>query len=115
MSRSFFITNNQVVFIANGEGADLRCRAHSTVVPPYAQVPTRTNPRSETVFVVEAGTLEFMVLGAVAHVAAGDFVRVPPGHAFAYRNVGAEAAHLLSRCVPPVHKTCSVTLSIAAA
>lgn len=115
MSRSFFITGNKVIFIANGEGADLRYRAHYSVIPPFAQVPARTNPRTETAFVVEHGTLEFMVSGAVAQVQAGDFVRVPAGHTFAYRNVGNEAAHLLSRCVPPVHMTCSVTLSIAAA
>lgn len=115
MSRSFFITGNQVVFIANGEGADLRYRAHCSTVQPFAQVPARSNPRTETAFVVESGALEFMVSGAAARVQAGDFVRVPAGHTFAYRNVGNEAAHLLSRCMPPVQRICSVTFSIAAA
>ena len=115
MSRSFFITDNRVVFIANGEGADLRYRAHSHAVAPFAQVPARTNPRAETVFVVEQGILEFMVGGAVGHAQAGDFVRIPPGVAFAYRNLGNRPAHILSRCVPPIQTACSVTISIAAA
>lgn len=114
MSKSFFISGNRVVFVANADGADLRYRAHSYVVPPQVQVPTRTNDRSETVFVVESGMLEFMVGGAVGYVAAGKFVRVPAGVPFAYRNIGTEPCHVLSRCVAPVKTSCRVTIEIGA-
>jgi NADPH-dependent 2,4-dienoyl-CoA reductase/sulfur reductase-like enzyme/ferredoxin len=85
MSKSFFLAGNQVVFVANADGADLRYRAHADTIPPQVQVPARTKERSETVFVVEHGTLEFMVGGAVGHIATGSFVRVPLGMGFCYR------------------------------
>ena len=115
MSKSFFLAGNHVVFVANADGADLRYRGHSHTIPPHVQVPARTNERSETVIVVEHGTLEFMVGGAVGHVITGGFVRVPPGIAFGYRNIGSEPAQILSRCVPPAKATRRVTVEIAAA
>jgi mannose-6-phosphate isomerase-like protein (cupin superfamily) len=115
MSKSFFLAGNQVVFVANADGADLRYRAHAHTVPPNVQVPARTNDHAETVFVVEIGTLEFMVGGAVGHVSAGGFVRIPPGVAFGYRNIGSEPAQILSRSMPPTKRTCRVTFEIAAA
>jgi len=115
MSKSFFLAGNRVVFVANSEGADLRYRAHAHTVPPHVQVPARTNERAETVFVVEHGTLEFMIGGAVGHVVTGGFVRVPAGIAFGYRNIGREPAQILSRSMPPAKVSCRVTVEIAAA
>jgi mannose-6-phosphate isomerase-like protein (cupin superfamily) len=114
MSKSFFISANRVIFVANADGADLRYRAHSHSVPPNVQVPARINERSETVFVVEHGTLEFMVGGAVGHVVSGGFVRVPAGIPFGYRNIGEDSAQILSRCVAPSKTACKVTIEIGA-
>jgi mannose-6-phosphate isomerase-like protein (cupin superfamily) len=114
MSKSFFISGNRVIFVANADGADLRYRAHSHSVPSHVQVPARVNERSETVFVVEHGTLEFMVGGAVGHVMSGGFVRVPAGVPFGYRNIGEDAAQILSRCVAPTKTSCKVTIEIGA-
>ena len=115
MSKSFFLAGDKVIFLANADGADLRYRAHAHTVSPQVQVPARVNERSETVFVVEHGSMEFMIGGAVGHVSAGGFVRVPAGVQFAYRNCGDEAAQLLSRCVLPVKATKRITFEIAAA
>lgn len=114
MSKSFFISGGRVVFVANADGADLRYRAHSHSVPPHVQVPARTNngTETETIFVVEQGTLEFMIGGAVGHVTSGGFVRVPPGIAFGYRNIGDEAAQILSRRVAPTTSSLKVTIEI---
>ena len=114
MSKSFILAGNQIVFIANTDGCDLRYRAHSHTVPPQVQVAARTNERSETVFVVEQGTLEFMIGGAVGYVASGGFVRVPAGVAFGYRNIGEDAAHILSRCIAPTRISCKVTIEVGA-
>jgi len=114
MSKSFFLSGNQVIFVANADGADLRYRAHSHTVPANVQVPARVNERSETVFVIEHGTLEFMVGGAVGHVIDGGFVRVPAGVSFGYRNIGDGPAHLLSRCVSPSKSSVKVTVEIGA-
>ncbi|RYE60311.1 MAG: cupin domain-containing protein [Hyphomicrobiales bacterium] len=114
MSKSFFLSGNRVIFVANADGADLRYRAHANTIAPNVQVPARRNERSETVFVVESGTLEFMIDGAVGHVSTGGFVRVPAGMSFAYRNIGEEPAHVLSRCMAPTKGSCSVTIQIGA-
>ena len=115
MSKSFFLSGDSVIFVANADGADLRYRANSHTIPPHVQVPARTNARAETVFVVEHGTLEFMVDGAIGHIVTGGFVRVPPGIAFGYRNIGSEPAQILSRSMPPSKVSCRVTIEIAAA
>lgn len=114
MSKSFFLAGDRVIFVANADGADLRYRAHAHTVPPQVQVPARVNVRSETIFVVENGTLEFMVAGAVGHIAAGGFVRIPAGIPFGYRNVGDEPAHILSRCMAPQKPLRRVTIEVAA-
>ena len=114
MSKSFFMSANRVIFVANADGADLRYRAHSHSVPPSVQIPARTNDRSETVFVVEHGTLEFMVGGAVGHVTSGGFVRVPAGIPFGYRNIGDDAAQILSRCIAPTKTSSKLTIEIGA-
>ena len=112
MSKSFFLSGDRVVFLANADGADLRYRAHAHTVPAGVQVPARINERAETVFVVAHGTLGFMVGGAVGHVITGGFVRIPPGIAFGYRNIGDEPAQILSRCVAPEKHVRRVTIEI---
>lgn len=113
MTRSFFLDNGRVVFIANA-GADLRYRAHAHRLRPGALVPARRNERSTLVFVVENGTLEFMVEGAVGFIAAGEAVRIAPGASFAYRNAGNTEALLLSRCQAPCRPVRRVTVEVAA-
>ena len=114
MSRSFFLSGNTVHFIANADGADLRYRAGSHYVPPHETVPARINHGGETILVVEHGTLEFMVGGATAIVAAGGHVRVPRGVACGYRNLGDETAHLLARSMAPIRTGRRVTIDLAA-
>lgn len=65
-------------------------------------MPTRTDAEFETQIVLEAGTLEFMIDGATAVIAAPNLVRVAPGVAHAYRNVGHDTARILLRTVRPV-------------
>ena len=114
MSKSFFLDDERVVFIANAEGADLRYRAHAHTLPQGVQVPARTNDKSRLIFVIEHGTLEFMVGGAVGHVSAGEVVRVAPGLAFAYRNVGDGEAVILSRCDRPARAGRRLSIEVAA-
>lgn len=114
MSKSFFLDGQRVVFIANAEGADLRYRAHAHTLPHGVQVPARTNDKSRLIFVIERGTLEFMAGGAVGFVSTGDVVRVAPGSAFAYRNVGDGEAVILSRCDRPTRVGRRVTIEVAA-
>lgn len=113
VTRSFFIDDDRIVFIANA-GADLRYRAHAHRLPPGMQVPTRRNERSSLVFVLETGTLEFMVEGAVGCIRAGELVRIAPGASFAYRNIGNSEALLLSRCQAPTRPVRRVTVEVAA-
>ena len=52
-------------------------------------------------FMLEDGTLEFMIGGAAAYIGAPNLVRVPPGVPYAYRNVGEHTARLLVRAGRP--------------
>lgn len=114
MSKTFFLDGDRVVFVANAEGADLRYRAHVHVLLQGVQVPARTNDKSRLIFVIEHGTLEFMVGGAVGYVSAGEVVRVAPGIAFACRNVGDGEAVILSRCERPARAGRRVSIEVAA-
>lgn len=114
MSRTFFLTGDQILFIANDGGADLRYRAHSHEVAAGVQVPARSNERSDMIFVVEQGVLEFMIGGAVGHVSAGGFVRVQAGISFAYRNPGPEPVHLLSRPIARQRGVRRASIEVAA-
>lgn len=113
MSRSFFVDDGRIVFIANA-GADLRYRAHAHRLAPGAQIPTRRNERSTLIFVVESGTLEFMVEGAVGLLRTGEIARIAPGASFAYRNAGNSEALVLSRCQGPSRPVRRVTVEVAA-
>lgn len=116
-ARAFFIAGEKIIHIANPAGAGLAHQAVPTRVAPGAQSKARMHEGAETVIVVERGTIDLMVNGAVFALCAGQFARVAPGQCFAWRNTGREAAELLVKTVPPTcHKrACKVMLSIAAA
>jgi len=99
-NRAFAVAGGTAVAIAN-DVDDFRYRAVSICVPVGVQTEARIAEALEIQFMVEDGFVEFMVGGASAMVLAGDFVRVPPGAVFAYRNSGEEPAHLLIRRVNP--------------
>lgn len=99
--RAFLIMGSHARLIANDD-CDFRYRASAHYLPVGAQVPTRCHERAEMQFMVEDGIVEFMVGGAAGIALAGDFVRVPAGMHYAYRNAGDETARLLVRSVNPV-------------
>lgn len=99
-NRAFAITGGGAVVIAN-DIDDFRYRARPICLPVGVQVEARVAKDVETQFMVDDGFVEFMVNGATAVALPGDFVRVPAGIVFAYRNAGEEAAHLLMRTVNP--------------
>lgn len=98
--KAFVITGDQPALIAN-DVSDLRYLAKVHQVPVGVQSPTRIDGSTETQFLLQDGTLEFMVGGASTFIAAPGIVRVPPGVAYAYRNIGDETAKLLVRSVTP--------------
>lgn len=97
---AFVIAAGRAAFVAN-DNCDFRYRATSHHLPVGIQVPARSHDRAETHFMVADGMIEFMVGGASGIVLAGDFVRVPAGVSYAYRNAGDSLAHLLVRQVNP--------------
>jgi mannose-6-phosphate isomerase-like protein (cupin superfamily) len=98
--RAFLIAGDQAALIAN-DMDDPRYRAAAHYVPVGVQVPTRSHGDAETQFMLEDGTLEFMIGGAATYVTAPYVVRVPPGVPYAYRNVGEHTARLLVRAHKP--------------
>lgn len=99
-TEAFLIAGDRIVYIANPCGAGLQYRAHTQVLPPEALVPVQHHDSAETVIVIKQGTLEVMSGGASGYVSAGNFVRIPPKVAFAYRNAGDGPARLLMRTSP---------------
>ena len=61
--------------------------------------PHRHNEIEET-FLVQSGTLRFLLGDEVFDLASGDFVRVPPGTRHGFANFGAEPAKLLVSFIP---------------
>ena len=98
--RAFVIAGDQAAVIAN-DIADARYRAAVHYVPVGVQIPVRSHGDAETQFMLEDGTLEFMVGGGATYVTAPNIVRVPPGVPYAYRNVGEHTARLLVRAHKP--------------
>lgn len=94
------IAGDRAALIANDIG-DFRYLAAVHYVSAGAHVPVRSHGATETQFMLEYGTLEFMVGGASAVIAAPDFARVPPGVPYAYRNIGDTTARLLVRTKRP--------------
>jgi mannose-6-phosphate isomerase-like protein (cupin superfamily) len=113
--KAFLIAGDRAAVVAN-DIDDPRYRAAAHYVPVGVQVPIRSHAECETQFMLEDGTLEFMVGGASTFIAAPSLIRVPPDVPYAYRNVGDHTARLLVRAVrpePPV-KTVRVSIEYAA-
>lgn len=98
--QAFVITGETAALVAN-DVCDFRYRAAAHCVPVGIQVPARSHDLAETQFMVEDGVIEFMIGGAAGMVLAGDFVRVPAGVPYAYRNAGDQTARILVRSVSP--------------
>ena len=99
-NRAFVIAGDRAAVIAN-DIDDTRYRAAAQYIPVGVQVPDRSHGNAETQFMLEDGTLEFMVGGAATFVTAPNIVRVPPGVPYAYRNVGDHTALVLVRANRP--------------
>lgn len=97
---AFVIAGDHATTVAN-DVHDFRYRASMRHLPVGAEVAARTNDVVETQFMVEQGTVGFMINGSEAVIFAGDFVRVPPGAVHAYRNAGDISARLLVRTTSP--------------
>jgi mannose-6-phosphate isomerase-like protein (cupin superfamily) len=98
--RAFVIAGDRAARVANDD-SDFRYRATAHMLPVGVQVAAKVNAKAETQFMVEDGIVEFMVSGAASHALTGDFVRVPPGMTYAYRNAGDGVATILERTVSP--------------
>ena len=98
--RAFVIAGDQAAVVANDMN-DPRYRAAVHYVPVGVQVPVRSHGDAEMQFMLEDGTLEFMVGGAATSMTAPNMVRVPPGVPYAYRNIGEHPARLLVRAHKP--------------
>ena len=109
--QAFVITGDKAALIAN-DNCDFRYHATAHYVPVGVQVSARQHDHSETQFVVEDGILEFMIGGGGGMVMSGDFVRVPAGVAYAYRNAGDGTARILMRSVNPAATKRAAQLSI---
>jgi mannose-6-phosphate isomerase-like protein (cupin superfamily) len=109
--RAFVIAGDRAAIIAN-DVSDGRYRAAIHYVPIGVQVPVRSHDHTETQFMLEDGTLEFMVGGASTYLAAPSLIRVPPGVPYAYRNVGDDTARLLVRAARPAEPVRMVRASI---
>lgn len=111
----FFVANNHAVIVAN-DFADLRYRASVLFLPYGAQEPARNSAQDETLFLVEQGSVEFMINGASTLAGAGSLVRVPAGIVHAYRNAGDRMARILVRMQRPTktRRLFRVTLEYAA-
>jgi len=99
-NRAFLIAGSRAAVVAN-DNSDFRYSASAHYVPVGVQATAQCHERAETQFLVEDGVVEFMIGGAAAMVLAGDFVRVPAGVHYAYRNAGDTTARLLVRSVNP--------------
>jgi mannose-6-phosphate isomerase-like protein (cupin superfamily) len=98
--RAFVIAGDKAAIVANDTN-DFRYRAAVHYVPVGVQVPVRSHGDAETQFMLEDGTLEFMVGGAATYLTAPNLIRVPAGVPYAYRNVGDDTARLLVRAQKP--------------
>jgi uncharacterized RmlC-like cupin family protein len=108
---SFVIAGNRAAIVAN-DVSDFHYRAAVHHLPPGARVMARCNEFAETQIMVEDGTIEAMVGGASVYVLTGDFVRIPPGVAYAYCNGGDTIATLLIRSASPETHRATVRLNV---
>lgn len=118
MSRhAFFIAGEQVLHIANPCGAGIGYHGQPHVVQPGAQVGPHMLEQAETIILVEAGVLEVMINGMTGWVKGGDFIRIPAGAWYAYRNDTENPTRILCRTAPVQRprERCRITIEIAAA
>ena len=113
--RAFFVAGDKAAIIAN-DVTDARYRASTHFVPVGVQLPTRSCQSAETLFLLEDGTLEFMVGGASTCITAPSVVRVPPGIPYACRNIGDHTARLLVRTsrLEPTYRMVRASIEYAA-
>jgi mannose-6-phosphate isomerase-like protein (cupin superfamily) len=97
---AFLIAGDRAAVIAN-DNCDFRYSAAVHYLPVGVQVPLRSNGTAETQFLVDDGVVEFMIGGIGGIVLAGDFVRIPQGVPYAYRNAGDATARILVRTTSP--------------
>lgn len=109
--RAFVITGDTAALVAN-DNCDFRYSATAHYVPVGVQIAARQHDHAETQFMVEDGILEFMIGGGAGMVMTGDFVRVPAGVPYAYRNAGDGTARLLMRSVNPATTRRAAQISI---
>jgi mannose-6-phosphate isomerase-like protein (cupin superfamily) len=107
---AFVIAGDRAAIIAN-DNCDFRYRAAVHYVAVGVQVPVRCHDQAETQFMVEDGMVEFMIGGAAGYVLPGDFVRVPAGVPYAYRNAGETTARVLVRTVSPQIVRCALRVT----
>ena len=98
--KAFVIAGDRAAIVAN-DNCDFRYRAAVHYVPVGVQVPVRCHDHAETQFMIEDGMVEFMIGGAAGYVLPGDFIRVPAGVPYAYRNAGDTTVRVLARTVSP--------------
>jgi len=108
--RAFVIADNRAAIVAN-DNSDFRYRAAVHHIPVGVQAQASVHATAETQFVVEDGLVEFMIGGMSGIVMPGDFVRVPQGVPYAYRNAGDSAARLLCKTVSPLAMRRAVRIS----
>jgi mannose-6-phosphate isomerase-like protein (cupin superfamily) len=111
--RDFLIAGDRAAVIAN-DNSDFRYRAAVHYLPLGVQVPVRCHETCETQFMIEDGVVEFMVGGMAGIVLSGDFVRVPAGVPYAYRNAGDATARILARSVSTAGTRRALSLTDAA-
>ena len=99
--QAFVIAGDRAALVAN-DTTDFRYRAAAHYLPVGVQLPVRSHDHAEIQFMVEDGIVEFMIGGSAGIVFCGDFVRVPAGVPYAYRNAGDTTARLLVRSVNPI-------------
>lgn len=116
-ARAFYFATDEILFVANDPGGDSRYLFQRRLLPPRVQLAARRHQTHETVIVVAAGELEFMVDGATGPVGPGSFVRIAAGATYACRNTGQRTALLLVRTIGPRRPAASpfATVSFAAA
>jgi mannose-6-phosphate isomerase-like protein (cupin superfamily) len=113
--KAFVIAGDRAAIVAN-DNCDFRYRALAHYLPVGVQVPVRCHDNAETQFLIEDGLVEFMVGGGAGMVMPGNFVRVPAGVPYAYRNAGDTTAMVLVRTVSPqiARRALKVTAEFAA-
>lgn len=117
-SKGILRTDDRVLPVANDVAKDSPYRAEGHRIDPDGTTAAKRNARSEMLLFVENGTLELMIEGAIGHLSAGEFARIPAGRTYAYRNAGSVNARVLSlpvRQADMAKRTTTITVTVAAA